>query len=555
MDADGSHQRDLTSGSTAEESFPSWSAKPPFTIVFQSNRGKADVNDNDLYVMTADGRRATPLATTTAREEQPAWAAGIDKIAYTHSTRYDDHELFTMLTDGHEQALLGPSTLPLNATEPDWAPNAAGIAFTGVVPGTPRQVYSVRANATRLRRLTEPPGSSFDPAFSPDGKLIAFASDRDGGTAAIYVMKADGSAETRLTFGPDPAAEPAWQPSRRVVPLAVVRHGSGRITSTPSGIDCGVRCSASFRPDTVVLLVARPAADTLFTGWRGACSGTAPRCRLKLDSARSIEASFGVAARLRVETRGRGSVSCGAPCSGAFRPGAVVELTAVAAPGFVFRGWSGACSGHASTCMLTLRAGPTSVVATFSPFPHVSLEDAHVTARWRESVLNGTLFVRGRSTDSADVAVTVEGARSASFQLSLQDGAFAKALKLPPHLLPGRYLVRLAALSGDVTLAGAERTVQIVAPPEGVVAHAYISAEPRRLQARFEFAAQPRVGPIAVTWYKPDGGAAAAPLTKPRRPVVSTFVRAAHGKLQSGTWRCVLRAGGVVVARAAVRVG
>jgi TolB protein len=81
MDADGSHQRDLTSGSTAEESFPSWSAKPPFTIVFQSNRGKADVNDNDLYVMTADGRRATPLATTTAREEQPAWAAGIDKIA------------------------------------------------------------------------------------------------------------------------------------------------------------------------------------------------------------------------------------------------------------------------------------------------------------------------------------------------------------------------------------------------------------------------------------------------------------------------------------------
>jgi hypothetical protein len=165
------------------------------------------------------------------------------------------------------------------------------------------------------------------------------------------------------------------------------------------------------------------------------------------------------------------------------------------------------------------------------------------------------LFLRGRSTDSADVTLTLRGARSASFRFALSNGAFTKTLTLPARLLPGRYVLRVAGRSGVVTLAGAERTVQIVAPPEGVVAHAYISAEPRRLQARFEFAAQPRVGPIVVTWYKPDGGAAAAPLTKPRRPVVSTFVRAAHGELQSGTWRCVLRAGGVVVARAAVRVG
>src|SRR5690606_31556674 len=59
--------------------------------------------------------------------------------------------------------------------------------------------------------------------------------------------------------------------------------GTGTITSSPSGINCGSTCSASFSSNTTVTLTATAAAITsggssLFTGWTGACSSTAPTC-------------------------------------------------------------------------------------------------------------------------------------------------------------------------------------------------------------------------------------------------------------------------------------
>ena len=52
-------------------------------------------------------------------------------------------------------------------------------------------------------------------------------------------------------------------------------NGSGRVTSSPAGIDCTITrgngsgtCSAFFPVGTVVRLDARPAADSKFVGWR-----------------------------------------------------------------------------------------------------------------------------------------------------------------------------------------------------------------------------------------------------------------------------------------------
>ncbi|MEX0673724.1 MAG: PASTA domain-containing protein [Gaiellaceae bacterium] len=47
-------------------------------------------------------------------------------------------------------------------------------------------------------------------------------------------------------------------------------------------------------------------------------------------------------------------IACGAVCSHAFESGASVVLTATARPSSVFAGWSGACSGRAATCTLTM---------------------------------------------------------------------------------------------------------------------------------------------------------------------------------------------------------
>ncbi len=65
-------------------------------------------------------------------------------------------------------------------------------------------------------------------------------------------------------------------------------------------------------------------------------------------------------------TSSSGGISCGTSCSATFTSGAVVTLTATAAAGSTFDGWSGACAGvTAATCPVTMSAART-VGATFT---------------------------------------------------------------------------------------------------------------------------------------------------------------------------------------------
>src|SRR5207244_8485831 len=50
--------------------------------------------------------------------------------------------------------------------------------------------------------------------------------------------------------------------------------GSGTVTSSPAGIDCGTSCSADYASGTLVTLTAAASAGSTFTGWSGGCSGT-----------------------------------------------------------------------------------------------------------------------------------------------------------------------------------------------------------------------------------------------------------------------------------------
>lgn len=59
--------------------------------------------------------------------------------------------------------------------------------------------------------------------------------------------------------------------------LTVVKTGTGTgvVSSTPAGIDCGEKCTATFSPNTTVTLTAKANTDSLFSGWNGDCgSGT-----------------------------------------------------------------------------------------------------------------------------------------------------------------------------------------------------------------------------------------------------------------------------------------
>ena len=68
--------------------------------------------------------------------------------------------------------------------------------------------------------------------------------------------------------------------------------GSGTVTSSPSGINCGGTCSASFTNGTQVALTAATSTDSLFVGWSGGgCSGTGA-CVTTMDAAKTVTATF-----------------------------------------------------------------------------------------------------------------------------------------------------------------------------------------------------------------------------------------------------------------------
>ncbi|MBP9907028.1 MAG: hypothetical protein KBF66_15870 [Rhodoferax sp.] len=75
--------------------------------------------------------------------------------------------------------------------------------------------------------------------------------------------------------------------------LTLVRtgRGTGNVSSSPAGISCGSTCSASFALGTKVALTPQPSADSVFTGWSGACTGRGS-CVVNLVGPRIVTANF-----------------------------------------------------------------------------------------------------------------------------------------------------------------------------------------------------------------------------------------------------------------------
>jgi hypothetical protein len=82
-------------------------------------------------------------------------------------------------------------------------------------------------------------------------------------------------------------------PGPQTVSASRTGDGSGTVTSSPAGIECGAACSAAFDYGTVVRLTATAAGGSSFTGWSGACTGTGT-CEVTMTEARDVRAAFAV---------------------------------------------------------------------------------------------------------------------------------------------------------------------------------------------------------------------------------------------------------------------
>jgi len=158
--------------------------------------------------------------------------------------------------------------------------------------------------------------------------------------------------------------------------LTVSRNGTGTgtVTSSPSGINCGSTCSAPFSYPTTVTLTATPESGSTFTGWSGYCSGTGS-CQVPMTATRSVTATFSRNTfTLGISKTGTGhgtitstpaGINCGSTCSFPFTENTLVTLAAIPASSKDrFSGWSGeGCSGT-GTCVVTMSSA-RSVTASF----------------------------------------------------------------------------------------------------------------------------------------------------------------------------------------------
>jgi hypothetical protein len=190
--------------------------------------------------------------------------------------------------------------------------------------------------------------------------------------------------------------------------LTVTGAGTGNGTVTATGISCTITagstsgdCSESYPDGTSVTLTATAASGSTFAGWTNCDAPSGNQCTMTMNANKTVTATFNVVMRtLTVAGAGTGSgtvtatgISCtitagstSGDCSESYPDGTSVTLTATAASGSTFAGWTNCDAPSGNQCTMTMNANKT-VTATFN-------------------VVMRTLTVAGAGTGSGTVTAT-----------------------------------------------------------------------------------------------------------------------------------------------------
>ena len=203
------------------------------------------------------------------------------------------------------------------------------------------------------------------------------------------------------------------------VALATTGNGRGAIGSLSSTETCTSSCTQRFTTGSSVTFVAQPTPGSIFTGWGGACAGTAitAACTLTVRSGVTVSAGFEAGRRVVVSpvpTVGlvasdvQPGILCGGSftlCDATFPAGTSVTLFGLSSEWTTPRSWTGRCSVSAGACAVDFSTSSTATVsAVFDDWYRVgSLSDQGV----RDVVMNasGSVFAVSDGDFSSRVRV------------------------------------------------------------------------------------------------------------------------------------------------------
>jgi Tol biopolymer transport system component len=241
MNANGTRQRRLTNLFSAKRGDFSSDGKR----LVLDGRARETLYDFDIFVMNADGTGLRQLTSGPERDTQASWSSDGRLVSFVRvEGESSAPSIWIVAADGsnaHRIAaggsavwapdgkrlavggfgltLMSPegkgarTIVPGESEAAAWSRDGSRILFTSYRDGNP-EVYLVRADGTRLRRLTRQPGEDYAADFSPDGRKILFSSDRTG-LRQVYVMKLDGSSMRNATRSRSNDWATSWQPVTR----------------------------------------------------------------------------------------------------------------------------------------------------------------------------------------------------------------------------------------------------------------------------------------------------------------------------------------------------
>jgi YVTN family beta-propeller protein len=275
--------------------------------------------------------------------------------------------------------------------------NGAGCVGTGTCTVTMTAAESVSATFTAiLNTLTVTKGGTGSGTVTSGDGMIACGATCSAGYAAGAVVTltatpdanstftrwggaCSGAGACQVTMSAAESVSAIFTAQPVTLTVTEVGTGAGQVTSNPVGINCSAssnQCAAQFAVGTQVTLTASASVGSSFTGWSGGvCSGTGT-CQLTLSADTTVTASFKkkpTTNMLSVVLAGGGSgtvtsspsgINCGPTCTASFDTGTQITLSAAAAGGSTFSGWSGGGCNGTNGCTLTLNAD-TTVTASF----------------------------------------------------------------------------------------------------------------------------------------------------------------------------------------------
>jgi Divergent InlB B-repeat domain len=252
---------------------------------------------------------ATSTAVNFKLTNSGGGATGAISTAFSGDTSH-----FTIVSDGCKGASLAPAASC--QVKVQFAPKTYGpLSLSLLASASPGGSATVSMGGTGRDHHTltvaiagDGTGTVAAPGLTCTGSTCTGSYARTGAAPSVTMTATPGAAVsidwTGACTGSSPQCTVVMDVDRTATitftqitnPLAVTNRfiggASGKVVTSPVGINCGTTCAHTFSAATPVTLTASPLGSNVFQGWTGDCSGTSPTCVVSMSAARNVTAIF-----------------------------------------------------------------------------------------------------------------------------------------------------------------------------------------------------------------------------------------------------------------------